>query len=265
MNKRDYRRFNIEGIDLQPNPERPFALADEKISPRLGLIYKPQPNVSIYGSYSQSFLPRSGDQFLSLSTTQQNLAPEQFVNHEVGAKWDIRPDLNVTAAVFRLDRTNATTPDPLNPLVTINVGETRTEGVELAMTGRVRSNWQISGGYSWLDARLQGNESVRLAQTPKHQFSVWNRYDVSRRLGFGLGVIHQSSQFAAIRTSATTTRLPAFTRVDAAVFYRVSDTIQLQLNIENLLDESYVSDAHNNFNISTGAPLNARLTLAARF
>ena len=260
-----YDRFNIEGIDLQPNPDRPFARADEKISPRLGLIYKPQPNVSIYGSYSQSFLPRSGDQFLSLSTTQQNLAPEQFVNHEVGAKWDIRPDLNVTAAVFRLDRTNATTPDPLNPLVTINVGETRTEGVELAMTGRVRSNWQISGGYSWLDARLQGNESVRLAQTPKHQFSVWNRYDVSRRLGFGLGVIHQSSQFAAIRTSATTTRLPAFTRVDAAVFYRVSDTIQLQLNIENLLDESYVSDAHNNFNISTGAPLNARLTLAARF
>ena len=80
-----------------------------------------------------------------------------------------------------------------------------------------------------------------------------------------LGVIHQSSQFAAIRTSATTTRLPGFTRVDAAVFYRVSDTVRMQLNIENLLDESWVSDAHNNFNISTGAPLNARLTLSARF
>ncbi len=260
-----YDRFNIEGIDLQPNPDRPFARADDKVSPRLGLIYKPQPNVSIYGSYSQSFLPRSGDQFLSLSTTQQNLAPEQFVNHEVGAKWDIRPDLNVTAAVFRLDRINATTPDPLNPLATINVGETRTEGLELALTGRVRSNWQVSGGYSWLDARLQGNESVRLAQTPKQQFSVWNRYDLSRRLGFGLGVIHQSSQFAAIRTAATTTRLPAFTRLDAAVFYRVSDTVQLQLNVENLLDTTYFSDAHNNFNISTGAPLNARLTLTSRF
>ena len=260
-----YDRFDIDGADLQPNPDRPFARTDEKVSPRLGLIYKPQPNVSIYGSYSQSFLPRSGDQFLSLSTTQQNLEPEAFTNHEIGAKWDIRPDLNFTAAVFRLDRTNATTPDPLNPTVTINVGETRTEGVELALTGRVRSNWQISGGYSWLDARLQGNDSVRLAQTPKHQFSVWNRYDVSRRLGFGLGVIHQSSQFAAIRTSTATTRLPAFTRVDAAVYYRVSDTVQLQLNIENLLDTTWFSDAHNNFNISTGAPLNARLTLTSRF
>ena len=260
-----YDRFDISGTDLMPDPDRPFARVDGKISPRLGLIFKPQANVSIYGSYSQSFLPRSGDQFLSLSPTQQNLEPEQFINHEVGAKWDIRPDLNVTAALFRLDRVNATTPDPMNPLLTINVGETRTEGVELALTGRVRSNWQVSGGYSWLDARLQGNEAVRLAQTPKQQFSLWNRYDLSRRLGLGLGVIHQSSQFAAIRTSATTTRLPAFTRLDAAVFFRVSDTVQLQLNIENLLDTAYFSDAHNNFNISTGAPLNARLTLTSRF
>ena len=260
-----YDRFEITGLDFMPNPDRPFARTDEKVSPRLGLIYKPQPAVSIYGSYSRSFLPRSGDQFLTLSVTQQNLEPEEFTNHEVGAKWDIRPDLNVTAAVFRLDRTNATTPDPLNPIVTINVGATRTEGFELALTGRVMPNWQVSGGYSWQDARLQGNDSVRLGQTPKQQVSLWNRYDISRRLGLGLGVIHQSSQLAAIRTSATTTRLPGFTRVDAAIFYRVSDTVRMQLNIENLLDESWISDAHNNFNISTGAPLNARLTLSARF
>lgn len=260
-----YDRFDIDGIDLQPNPDRPFARTDDKISPRLGLIYKPQPNVSVYGSYSQSFLPRSGDQFLSLTPTQQNLEPEEFTNHEVGVKWDVRPDLNVTAAVFRLDRTNATTPDPLNPTVTINVGETRSEGFELAVTGRLLPNWQISGGYAWQDARLQGNDSVRLAQTPRHQATLWNRYDVDRRLGFGLGVIHQSGQFAAIRTTATTSHLPAFTRVDAAVFYEISDTVDLQLNIENLFDTSYFSDAHNNFNISPGAPLNARLTLSSRF
>ncbi|MDQ3124208.1 MAG: TonB-dependent siderophore receptor [Pseudomonadota bacterium] len=260
-----YDRFDITGVDLQPNPDRPFARTDDKVSPRLGLIYKPQPNVSIYGSYSQSFLPRSGDQFLNLTTTQQNLEPEEFTNHEVGIKWDVRPDLNVTAALFRLDRTNATTPDPLNPTVSINVGETRTEGFELAVTGRLLPNWQISGGYAWQDARLQGNDFVRLAQTPRQQASLWNRYDVNRRLGFGLGVIHQSSQFAAIRTTADTTRLPAFTRVDAAVFYEINDTVDLQLNIENLFDTTYFSDAHNNFNISPGAPLNARLTLSARF
>ena len=260
-----YDRFDITGTDLQPDPDRPFARVDDKVSPRLGLIYKPRPEVSVYASYSQSFLPRSGDQFLTLTTAQENLEPEAFTNHEIGVKWDLRPDLNLTAAVFRLDRTNATTPDPLNPTVSINVGETRTEGLELGLTGRVRSNWQISGGYAWLDARLQGNDSVRLAQTPRQQFSLWNRYDVSPRLGFGLGVIHQTSQYAAIRTTATTTRLPAFTRVDAAAFYRVSDAVELQLNIENLLDTTYFPDAHNNNNISTGAPLNARLTLGVRF
>ncbi|WP_298746394.1 TonB-dependent siderophore receptor [uncultured Brevundimonas sp.] len=260
-----YDRFDITGLDRQADPDRPFARADDKVSPRLGLIYKPQPNVSIYGSYSQSFLPRSGDQFLTLSPTEQNLEPEAFTNHEVGAKWDIRPDLNVTAALFQLDRTNATTPDPLNPTATINVGETRTRGLEVAVTGRILPDWQVSGGYSRQDARLRGNDAVRLAQTPKHQFSLWNRYDVSPRLGFGLGVIHQSSQYAAIRTTAATTRLPAFTRVDAAAFYRVSDDIELQLNVENLFDTTYFPDAHNNNNISTGAPLNARLTLSTRF
>lgn len=260
-----YDRFDIQGVDLQPDPDRAFARTDDKVSPRLGLILKPRPEISLFASYSQSFLPRSGDQFLTLSTIQANLEPEQFVNHEVGLKWDIRPSLNVTAAVFQLDRTNATTPDPASPLITINVGQTRTRGVELGITGRISPAWQISGGYAWQEAVLRGNNSVRLAQVPEHQFSLWTRHEVTERLGLGLGVIHQSDQFAAIRTSAATTRLPSFTRVDVAAFYTLSDTVRMQLNVENLFDTIYFSDAHNNVNISPGAPLNARLTLMTRF
>ena len=260
-----FDRFDIEGVDLQPSPDRPFGRVDEKVSPRIGVIFKPRDNLSLYGSFSQSFLPRSGDQFLTLSATQQNLEPEKFANHEVGVKWDVRPNLNLTAALFQLERTNATTPDPANPTTTINVGETRTQGIELAATGRIRPNWQVAAGYAYQDAVLKGNDTVRLAQVPEHQFSLWNRYEVTDRLGFGLGVVHQSSQYAAIRTSAAATRLPGYTRVDAAVFYDLSDTLQLQLNVENLFDRSYFPDAHNNSNISTGAPLNGRVTLSARF
>jgi catecholate siderophore receptor len=259
-----YDRFKIAGTDRIGTP-RPFARTDEKLSPRLGLIIKPQANMSLYGSYSQSFLPRSGDQFLTLSATQQNLAPEKFTNYELGAKWDIRPDLNVTLALFQLDRSNATTPDPANVTATINIGETRTKGVELAVTGRITPTWQMSGGYTHQDAKLRGNASVALAQVPRHQFALWNRYDVTRRFGAGVGVIHQSSQFAASRTAATTTLLPAFTRVDAALFFKATPQIELQLNVENLLDTTYFSDAHNNNNISTGAPLNARFTAKVKF
>ncbi|WP_262856976.1 TonB-dependent receptor [Sphingobium sp. RSMS] len=259
-----YDRFEIKGTDLIGTP-RPFARTDEKVSPRVGLILKPQENISVYGSYSRSFLPRSGDQFLTMTATQQNLAPEKFTNYEIGAKWDIRPDLNVTLALFQLDRTNATTPDPNNVTATINVGETRTKGVELALTGRITPNWQVSGGYTYQDAQLRGNSFVRLGQVPKHQFALWNRYDFNEAVGAGVGVIHQSSQFAAIRTSATTTRLPAFTRVDAALFFKANEQIEFQVNVENLLDEEYFSDAHNNNNITPGAPINARFTARVKF
>lgn len=259
-----YDRFEIEGTDRIGTP-RPFARTDEKISPRVGLILKPRDNISVYGSFSRSFLPRSGDQFLTMSASQQNLAPERFTNYEVGTKWDIRPDLNATISLFQLERTNATTPDPDNVTATINVGETRTKGIELALTGRITPHWQVSGGYTYQDAQLGGNDFVRLGQVPKHQFALWNRHDFNRSVGAGIGVIHQSSQFAAIRTSATTTRLPAFTRVDAALFFEANDRLEFQVNVENLLDKDYFSDAHNNNNITPGAPINARFTARVKF
>jgi catecholate siderophore receptor len=260
-----YDSFDIEGTDLFPVVDRPFARKDEKVSPRLGLIFKPQENISLYGSYSQSFLPRSGDQFLSLTVSQENLAPEKFTTYEVGAKWDVQPNLNLTLAVFQLDRSNATTPDPRNPVASINIGTTRTQGIELAVTGNITSSWQVHGGYSYQDATLAGNDSVRLGQVPRHQASLWNRYDFNDRFAAGLGIIHQSSQFAAIRTAPNTTKLPALARVDAAFYYDLSDALQLQLNVENLFNTDYYSDAHNNNNISTGAPINGRFTIRAKF
>lgn len=260
-----YDRFEIKGVDRSPNPDRPFGRTDQKISPRLGLIVKPIAPLSLYASYSQSFLPRSGDQFLVLSTTEQNLAPEKFTNYEVGAKWSVLPGLALNATLFQLDRTNATTPDPANPGNSINVGQTRTRGAEIGLVGQVLRGWQVSGGYTYQDAKLRGNDFVRLAQVPENQFALWNRFDLAGAVGIGLGAIHQSSQFAAIRTSPTTTLLPAFTRFDLAFFYKLRTNAEVQLNIENLFDTTYYADAHNNNNISTGAPFNSRITARLRF
>ncbi len=260
-----FDRFDITGTNLLTAAA--FGRTDEKWSPRIGLIVKPRPEMSLYASYSQSFLPRSGDQFISLTPTTQALAPEKFTNYELGAKWDIRTGLSFTAALFQLDRTNSTTPDPANPSTTIVFGATRTRGGEITLAGRITPQWQISGGYAYQDAHLKGNGAIRAAQVPKHQFSLWSRYDFADRLGAGIGVIHQSGQWAALHnpTISPATRLPGFTRVDLALFYQPSDQFELQLNVENLLDESYFSDAHNNNNITTGAPLNARLTARVKF
>jgi catecholate siderophore receptor len=254
-----YDRFQIEGTDFVAS--NPFDRVDEKVSPRFGLIIKPRENLSIYGSYSRSFLPRSGDQFLSLGTAQEDLAPEKFTNYEIGAKWDIRPNLSATLALFQLDRTNATEDVEAGRLT--RAGETRTRGVELALVGKLTPDWQISGGYTYQDGKVRSS-GARLGQVPEHQFALWNRYDFSPQLGVGLGLIHQSRQYASNFTP-TSTLLPAFTRVDAAVFFQPTENIELQVNVENLFDADYFADAHNNNNISPGAPLNARFTARVKF
>ena len=90
-------------------------------------------------------------------------------------------------------------------------------------------------------------------------FSLWNSVQVNDRLRLGLGATYQDSFFVQEDNAV---EVPAFTRIDAAAYYRLSDTMRLQLNVENLLDDEYFPDAHSNNNVTTGRPLNARLTLA---
>ena len=258
----------FDRFDLNVNDIRSGLLlsrTDEKFSPRLGAIYKPQENISIYASYAKSFLPRSGDQFLTLNPTNANLAPETFENYEIGVKWDLMPALSLTAALFRLDRDDQS-------ILLDNQGNTtlsgsRTEGVEVQLVGKLTEAWQINAGYSYLDgqqrnAATAGGQDLRLFQVPEHMISLWTKYDFTDKFGAGAGVTHQSSQFA---TNDNSVRIPAFTRVDAALYYDVSEKVQVQLNVENLFDETYYPSVHNNDNISTGEPLNARLTVKFGF
>ena len=61
------------------------------------------------------------------------------------------------------------------------------------------------------------------------------------------------------------TRLPAYTRIDAALFVKLTDKINAQINVENIGNVTYFPNAHNDNNISPGAPRNARLTITAKF
>ncbi len=260
-----YDRFEIDVNDIQAG--RQLSRTDTEWSPRVGLIFKPLEQVSIYASYTKTFLPRSGDQFLTLTPAQATLAPEAFDNYEFGAKWDIAANLRVSAAVFQLDRENGVVVDPANPANSLITGS-RTRGFEAQLTGQVMPGWQVNAGYSYLDADERGRvvagavANRAIGQVPRHLASLWNRYDVNDRLGFGLGVTHQASQFASI---SNIVRLPAFTRVDAAVFFKLTDQIEAQVNVENLFDERYFPASHNDNNITTGEPVNARFTVRARF
>ena len=238
--------------------------SDRMLSPRAGLVVKPVAPVSLYGSYGMSYLPSSGDQFSSLTATTQTLAPEQFRNRELGAKWDVRPELSLTGAVFRLDRSNTSAPDPLDVRRIVQTGGQRTTGHELGVSGRVGRAWQITGGYAAQRARIVRTTSAAKAGTvvplvPRQTFSLWNRVRLHPRFATGVGVVQQTRMFAAIDNSVT---LPGFTRVDAAAFVTVLPNVQAQLNVENLLDGRYYATSHGNNNILPGAPRTLRLTLS---
>ncbi len=241
--------------------------SDTEVSPRLGVIYKPMENISLYASYSKSFLPRSGDQFLSLSLTSQALDAEEFENREVGVKWNINDALSINAAVFEVERENGAAQDPNNPERSILTG-TETTGFEVQMVGQLTKQWEINAGYSNLDGEelgrvVDGEIANRdLAQLPEHKFTLWNQYSLTNDWRVGLGVLYQSEQYATLNNDV---ELPDFWRVDAAVYYDYSENMQVQLNVENVFDEEYFPSAHNANNIGTGEPVNARLSVQYQF
>src|SRR4029079_18561028 len=108
--------------------------------------------VSLYGSYSVSYLPSSGDQFSSLTNVTQQVEPERFTNYEIGAKWDTSSGLSVTTAVYRLDRTNTRATDPNDPTRIVQTGSQRTNGFEVGANGRVTAGWTIARGDALQDA-----------------------------------------------------------------------------------------------------------------
>lgn len=239
---------------------------DNLVSPRAGVVFKPVDNLSLYGSYSVSYLPSSGDQFSALSPALAVTVPERFENTEVGVKWDITPRTQFTAAVYNLDRDNQRFTDSQGRILT--TGKTNTKGAEVAVTGYVTDQWQVTGGYAYTDARIVSDNSLiivkgnRVGLVPYNTFTMWNKYQIDPMWAAAVGVIHYDNFYA---TSDDTVRLPAFTRVDAAVYLKINEMWRAQLNIENIFNTGYYATADANNNISPGSPRAFRVSATARF
>lgn len=239
--------------------------SDSLWSPRLGLIFKPNEDVSLYASWSRSWLPQSGDQFNSLSPTTAALKPERFTNEEVGVKWRVAEGLDLSIAAYRLDRENTRAVDPATGDVVLT-GAQRSEGIEFDVSGKI-GKLSLSGGVSFQEAEIRRDTSSApagrtLPFVPDFTASMWGRYDFNERFGVGLGVSHQSDIFASISNEVV---VDGFTLVDAAVFYDVTDNISLQINAENLFGEDGIGAAYNDNNLYPIADRKVRATLRFGF
>jgi len=237
---------------------------DEEVTPRVGIVYKPKKNVSIYASYSETFLPQSGEQFANLG--DEGLDPNEYVNLEAGVKWDLSKTLSLTTSIFEIQQ---------DIIEDNGVGGSRTEeseitGFEIQLQGLITDKWFITAGYSYLDGEIDDKNPVseenvdgnRPRELPENMFSVWNSYQITEAFGVGLGLIFQDESFI---TEDNDTRLPSYFRLDAAAYYAVSENVRLQLNIENLTDELYFPNSHSDHQATVGAPINARFSISGRF
>jgi catecholate siderophore receptor len=261
-----FDRFDMSALDMNTNTNR--ARVDDEISPQAAIIVKPIDSMSIYTTYSVSYLPASGDQFSALTPGTLILQPQKFENTEVGFKWNINPKLLFSTAVYNLNRTNQPIADGNNPGFFFPSGSTLTRGFEASLTGYVTPDWQSSLAYAYTDARITSATSAtvvpgnRVQLVPYNQFAWWNKYQINPVFAAALGVIYFSDSFAS---SDDTVRLPGFVRFDAGLFATINENWRAQLNVENIFNKGYWASADGNNNISPGQGRTFRLKAIYRF
>ncbi len=264
-----YDRFKQELDDFLP-ANIDLGRTDKEWSPRIGLVYQPSDWLSFYGSYTRSFQP-SGEN-LSLAANNVELGPELTRNYEAGAKATFQPfRLNATLAVFRLERNNIKTTDPQNPARLLLVGEQRTDGIELTVSGSPFRKLNVYAGYALLDARITKSNNVsagvllqgKLAQlTPRNSGNLWLTYQLPKQFTLGFGGYARSKIFTSTNNLVT---LPGYARFDASLSWRSENHYEIAFNLKNIFNRKYYETAHNDLQITPGSPVNGSITLRYRW
>ena len=264
-----YGRFNnaVTGANNTPITAVPgdqLTLENEEdfFNYQAGLVFKPRENGSIYISYATSSNPvgiDGGDGSESISAAIENLKAEKVRTMELGTKWDLLEDkLNLTAAIFRTEKTNTRATDADGS--TRNIGETRVDGIELGINGNITEKWAISAGYTYLDSELidggfenigttadpiyvpSSNNGNRVQNVAENSATLWTTYQVMPQLTLGAGAVAMDKIYG---NAANTKFVPGYVRYDAMARYQVNPNVDLQLNINNLSDTRYFSKAYS--------------------
>ena len=234
---------------------------DDFVNYQAAMTYKPRPNASVYLSYATSANPAGldfGDGSEGITAANENLTPETVKTLELGTKWDLLQNkLNLTAALFRTNKDNTRVLNQAG--ITANIGETRTDGLELTANGKLTDKWSMSAGYTYLDGKQvdAGKVNTGSAQSPhyqnspatgkqipqlaKHSASLWTTYQVLPQLTLGAGAFYSDKVYG---NTTNTKWVPAYTRYDAMARYALNKNIDLQLNVNNLTDKRYFTKAY---------------------
>jgi catecholate siderophore receptor len=261
----------------------PLHVDDTLFSYKVGVVFKPVENGSIYLSHAISEQPPGGANF-TLSTAANNannpnLDPQKGTNLELGAKWEFRDGaLAITGAVYDSTNENELAPDPTDSTQFIQIGEREVKGVELGIVGKLTDNWEISGGIAKMNTDIKrglaNQNGLQITWSPELTFTSWTTYHTPIGLSIGGGVRYVDSVIRPVSSNGVPPPVnqtnmrgaPDYWVVDLMASYEINDKVSLQLNGYNLTDELYVASLNNSgARYNPGAPRSALLTVNFSF
>ncbi|MGN8083245.1 TonB-dependent siderophore receptor [Variovorax sp. 22077] len=234
-----------------------------QFTPQVALVYDVQPNISVYGSYTEIFQPQT-----QLALGNAALKPREGKQFEVGSKGVfLNGQLNASIAAFQINDENRAIADPNNPTFYVASGKVRSQGWEVEVAGRIRPGWDIYAGYTRLLTRYIDDPTqlgaIYSAEEPRNSFKLWTRYEFQNKdlRGWFLG--------AGVRAQSTTNRgadpQRGYAVFDAQVGYRINRNLLATVNVNNLFDKAYYARVPSRFYSVWGEPRNVMVTLRASY
>ncbi len=253
---------------------RPFNVntdsRDDQWTPKLGLVYKLTPSVSLFANYSQTFMPQS-----SIASYIGDLPPETSNAYEVGAKFDLFDGITANIALFDIHKRNVLYTESVgDETVAKTAGRVRSQGVEVDLAGSLTENTNIIASYGYTDAKVLEDPDYAgkpLPNVPRHTGSLFLTYDIQNVIGGNTLTIggggHGVSRRSA--TNGADYYLPGYFVADAFAAYKMKlrYPVTLQVNVKNLFDKTYYTSsvATNNLGNQIGDPREVQLTVKMAF
>ncbi len=229
---------------------------DSNVSPRLGVIYKPQNNMSLYLSYSESFIPKSGEQYKSWGSNAA-FDPDVYENTELGFKYDMESGISLAVSYFD-QQTVKGQEDGVGGSEVIGM---EIDGFEIGIAGQINEQNSINFGLTSVDATASAGTG-KVKEVPELTWSLWYTHQANDLFGLSFGAIYQDEQ---IIRSEGGPLLPDFTRIDMAMTLTPTETDTVRINIENLGDETYYPHSHSTHQVSVGESQNVRISYQKSF
>jgi catecholate siderophore receptor len=252
------------------------------VSWKVGLVFKPTPDGSLYVSYATSIRPPgTASTTNTLSTTAASadnplLDPEKAINYEAGTKWNfLHERVLADLALFRSVNTNVPSTDPVTGLVNQSSNQT-VEGIELGLSGRITDAWLVFAGYAHMKASVSAAlstnaQGLTLPLLPEDSGNLWTTYALPWKitLGGGFQYMGRTQRLQATTAPTATTfanQVPSYALFNAMLAYAVNRHLSVRLNLNNLANREYVAGLNNNgYRLDLGPPRNFLLTAELKF